>query len=678
LVKLNYSSRKTQTNNKYDFYGDNCSFLSKDHDIYDDDGFCQEGEFVSEVKRRNHIYKNSNNNILFLNTSLFKKKLEGIHEKENPSIMKVDELDINKTENKSWKQNVLQTQLETLNEANDKTKIPKHRRAESLENIDKNDCKYREILSTNSKLSYNDDIYEDEKITIFNNEYNEDDTVANDDNDVVEIKSREINLFSGDSGLHNESITYGEYSMNKRPSLVNHLYHYKQSKEIFNIPNKIVDRGTINKNIYQSVRNEIETPPIPKICNCFENYESDTNSVDEFLLDVDMNNNSLKLKKFSLKNCSEDCLDKMLMNYHDDRHKNKIRFNLDKNELTLDEKAKDSESNQTLPTSPDSSSKKGQRGKSPKTTSVKSTPQKGTSQKTSNQKSTSQKSPPQKAPKSPPQKSTKKSNSNIVTETNENDIKKKHNNVVINLPDHPMDDSLINTHSNTNIVDIPKAEPKKSTILDIDLIRPIKDEEIIEKINKNNDIPYNDKLISFRFFQLEINKIIQKVKENKEKKERDEIIRKKKEEDMELINLLKRMHEEHQQEGAIAQEQEAAKKGGKKIKRIPSDTQDKKGNSNLSPNNNNLTVNSNNTNGNNNEKGLSINSVFHISMLVNNMRNQVSNNKAKKPNDIIPENKNQLSIGKNIKNNYDIKKLINIYYFIYFNINFLKIYINIL
>ncbi|ORX54725.1 hypothetical protein BCR36DRAFT_282798 [Piromyces finnis] len=635
LVKLNYSSRKSQSNNKYDFYGENCSFLNKNINTFDNDAddecLYQDKEFVSEVKRRNRIYKNNNNNILFLNTSLFKKKIDDVHEKENPSLMKVDELDINKTEKKNWKQNILKKQLETLNEVNDKAQVSKYRKAESLENIDKNDYKYREILSTNSKLSYNDDIFDDEKITIFKNfniENNDNEIFDNENKySVSEIKSREINFDRSINGLNIDPIIYRN-SFNERPSLVNHLYHHKQSKEIFNISNKPIERTITNRKVYSDKKNDNKTLLNINSRDYIENHESDIDSIDEFLLDIDMENNISKLKDLSLKNRSEDCIDKMLMNYHDDIHQSKIRFNLG-SENTIDEKQKNLEL-QSVPSTPDS--KKGQRGKSPKTSSGK----------TPNQ-------------KIPSQKSTKKSNNNIITETND---KKHNNNVIINLPDQHSDNIELSSNNNSNInktVEIPLATPNKSGILDLDLLKPIKNKEIEYIINLNDSIPFKEKLISFRYFQLEVNKLIKKLKEAEDKKKKEEILRKKKEEDMELINLLKRIHDEHQQDTVIIQEQEASKKGYKKIKRIPSDTQDKKGNSILSPNNNNLTVNSNSNGNEKGEKGLSINSVFHITMLVSNIKNQISN-KAKECNDNV-NNKNAAAIEKE-----DEEETLNKYY----------------
>lgn len=606
LVKLHYSSKKSIYNNQYDFYGDNCSFLSKSEDDNEDENLFHD---INEAKKRNNfIYKNNNNNILFLNTSLFKKKLEDSHEKDNPSLMQVDELDINKSENRSWKQNILQTQLETLNETNDKTKIPINRKTGSLETLEKNNNDL--FTNNNNKLTCNNDLFEDEKITIFkdfNNDYNEDkDFIINDnDNNITEVKSREINL-DNISKKCNHSFNKKGCSLCKDPSLSKNIFYNKQSK-------KLTDNYMINGNNKNSSNKTVLTPS--KYNNFINDDETDTNSIDEYLLDNDHFYDTQKCKIYSLKNYSENCLDKMSMKYPDDKHKNKIRFHLSNDKVDKnDEKGTESVSS-SIPSTPDSDSKKNLRGKSPKTTSI-------------SQKSVAQKAAPQKS---------KKANSNAPETNNDNDSKRKGFGSILggaeDSNDHHSNGAMHHfnlLHSlqanNIKTADIPTAEPQNNSILDIDLIQPIKNKEIIEFISKNNSIPFEEKKFSFKLFHYEMNKLMQKIKENKEKKNKEEIIKKKKDKDMELINLLKKLHEEQQQEIMVTQEVEVSKKGGKKIKRIPSETLDKKGNTNIN------VFNSAQAAANAAEKaGLSIKSVFHISMMVKNIRIQVNN--TKKPNE---------------------------------------------
>jgi len=604
LVKLNYASKKTLYNNQYDFYGDNCSFLSKNNDNDEDDNLFQE---INEAKKRNNlIYKNNNNNILFVNTSLFKKKLEDFNEKDNPSLMQVDELDINKTENRNWKQNVLQTQLETLNETNDKTKIPINRKTGSLEALEKNNNEL--ITNNNNKLTCNNDFIEDEKITIFkdfNNDYNEDKDLIIDDNEnsIIEVKSREINLDNIPKNCNHPFIKK-KGSVCKNPFPSKNILYNEQSK-------KLNDNYMLNGDNKKTSNTAVLTPS--KYNNFIKDDETDANSIDEYLLDNDQFYNTQKCKIYSLKNYSENCLDKMLMKYPDDKHKNKIRFHLSNDKIDKnDDKASESISSST-PSTPESDSKKNLRGKSPKTTS--------TSQKPAAQKSLLQK--------------LKKGNSNTPEPSNDNESKKKG---LASILGGAEDSNAHHSHgtmhhfsllhalhaNNIKTSDIPTAEPKKNSILDIDLIQPIKNKEVIEFISKNNSIPFEEKVSSFRQFHYEMSKLMQKIKEDKEKKDKEEIIKKKKDKDMELINLLKKLHEEQQQEIMITQELEGSKKGGKKIKRIPSETLDKKGNANANANaiNNAQAVTSAAE-----KAGLSIKSVFHISMMVKNIRTQVNNTK---------------------------------------------------
>jgi len=521
--------------------------------------------------------------------------MNNIQECENLSTLKVDELDINKNENKSWKQNMYQKQLETLNETTDKTKFHDYRRAESLENIEKNEIKNREILS------FNDELFDDEKITIFkdiNNELFNDEIIAADSNDNVVVKNREIkdnfgvdsenikektreitdsNVFNNESisSIHNR-----EYS-SKRPSISHHLYHYKQSKEIFNVTNLIVDKRSISTT-QNSKKDEIKIKNNNKKSDIFDNNNNNDNDndsnndvehnyIDEFLENVDLNKNLLEYKKNSIRNRSEDCLDKMLMNYLIISNRKNIRFNLNDN-ATEDLKKIESSSQSNLQTPETSTLRRQSKVKPPKISKKNSSSSITTVDSSNDSKKTSRKN----------SNSSNNSCSNNNSTSLENTWKKRSNSSISNVLERKEENSAKNNNSISSKRkrrrDFPIAEPKKEWIIDLDLIRPIKQKYILDLIEKNNNISFDEKIHSFKAFQRKITLLMKEIKLAKEKKEKEEAKEYQKKKDLELIELLKTVFENHQSEALAAmQEQENAKKGSKKMKRIPSsDEKDKK------------------------------------------------------------------------------------------------------
>ncbi|KAL6590992.1 hypothetical protein LY90DRAFT_664009 [Neocallimastix californiae] len=665
LVNLHFVSKKSSTNNKYDFYGDNCSFLKKDNENSEDCVY-NDKELISKVKRKNnYIYTNDNNDIMFLNTSFFKKKLNHILEDKNSYTLNVDELDMNKNENKSWKQNILQKQLETLNEATDKTKFHNYRRAESVENIENNEIKNNEVLL------FNDETFDDENIAIFKNIQNElieeEHLETMDNNDNIVVKNLETNDFIETDNKNNAVKSRENESSNlytsecftnvfnrvynsRRPSISNHLYHYKQSKDIFNLTDKPLEIHSINSTL-NNRKDQNKRKNKDLMLESFDDNddgELNENSFNEFLVNVDLNKNLLKYKNFSLRNYSEDCLDKMLMNYPAINTKKNIRFNLNNNATDEPKKAESPDQNNSE--APETAtSKKSAKGKSTKA-------QKKSSNDTSKGKKNASKD--SKDTLNGKKKGSKKESNNISNDKKNtskkksgNDDLKKKSNSTLNKSDDPKKKSnstldhssdskrRASISSSDNSSEIKRKLSNSSNNNEIE-----KKEEnssrntnhlyIFDLIEKNNNIPFNEKIQSFKLFQIELNILLKMKKKEREQTKNKEVIEFQKKKDLKLLELLRKVHEENQIEAMAMQEQETSKKGGKKIKRIPSsDEKDRRMSTGQT-----LAVPSDNTNTTTAKPGLSINSIFQISVLVSNIRNQ-AHLKEKKSNENIYSSK---------------------------------------
>jgi len=634
---------------------------------------------------------------MFLNTSFFKKKLNHILEDKNSYTLNVDELDMNKNENKSWKQNILQKQLETLNEATDKTKFHNYRRAESVENIENNEIKNNEVLL------FNDETFDDENIAIFKNIQNElieeEHLETMDNNDNIVVKNLETNDFIETDNKNNAVKSRENESSNlytsecftnvfnrvynsRRPSISNHLYHYKQSKDIFNLTDKPLEIHSINSTL-NNRKDQNKRKNKDLMLESFDDNddgELNENSFNEFLVNVDLNKNLLKYKNFSLRNYSEDCLDKMLMNYPAINTKKNIRFNLNNNATDEPKKAESPDQNNSE--APETAtSKKSAKGKSTKAQKKSSNDtskgkknaskdskdtlngkKKGSKKESNNisndKKNTSKKKsgnddlkkksnstlnksddPKKKSNSTLDHSSDSKRRASISSSDNSSEIKRKLSNSSNN---NEIEKKEENSSRNTNHLvikrkkkrDIPIAEPRKTSIMDVDLIRPIKQKYIFDLIEKNNNIPFNEKIQSFKLFQIELNILLKMKKKEREQTKNKEVIEFQKKKDLKLLELLRKVHEENQIEAMAMQEQETSKKGGKKIKRIPSsDEKDRRMSTGQT-----LAVPSDNTNTTTAKPGLSINSIFQISVLVSNIRNQ-AHLKEKKSNENIYSSK---------------------------------------